>query len=133
MFLLSDMGSFVPLSPTGGTSFGSCSAMTRDNVRELFQSLQVNPLFIMNLLGRPDYWAPQTEWHTDDDGNFLACGLLIPQTEAMSPADIFQTSSVSIRVGTCPFKVHQYQFTCATVLLSSSPLILYRTKMESPV
>ncbi|PKX89344.1 uncharacterized protein P174DRAFT_516014 [Aspergillus novofumigatus IBT 16806] len=67
------MGSFVPLSPAVGTSFGSCSAMTRDNVRELFHTLQVNPLFIMNLLGRVDYWAPQTEWHTDDDGNFLAC------------------------------------------------------------
>ncbi|GFF63099.1 hypothetical protein IFM60648_00816 [Aspergillus lentulus] len=64
---------FVPLSPAAGTSFGSCSAMTRDNVKELFQTRQVNPLFIMNLLGRPDYWAPQTEWHTDDDGNFLAC------------------------------------------------------------
>jgi hypothetical protein len=106
--------------------------MARDNVRELFQTLQVNPPFIMNSLGRPDYWTPQTEWHTDDDGNFLACGLLIPQSEATSPADIFQTSSASIRVGTCRFKVHRYQFICATVLLSSSPLILYRTKMEIP-
>ncbi|KAJ5188776.1 hypothetical protein N7491_005097 [Penicillium cf. griseofulvum] len=65
--------SFVPLTPAADTSFGNCTAMTRENTRELFQTIKVNPLFIMNLLGRPDYWAPQTQWHTEEDGSFLAC------------------------------------------------------------
>ncbi|KAL2834491.1 hypothetical protein BDW59DRAFT_156421 [Aspergillus cavernicola] len=64
---------FVPLRPAKNTSFGSRIAMTQNNARELFRSLDVNPLYIMNLLGRPDYWAPQTRWESKDDGNFLAC------------------------------------------------------------
>ncbi|KAK2882501.1 hypothetical protein FQN49_000300 [Arthroderma sp. PD_2] len=63
---------FVPLIPTKDTSFGSKIAMTQHNVTELFNSLAVNPLFLMNLLGRPDYWAPQTRWESDDNGEFLA-------------------------------------------------------------
>lgn len=81
------MGSFVPLLPAADTSFGSRTAMTRENATELFRTVQVNPLFIMNLLGRPDYWAPQTRWHTEDHGSFLACGSFIPHTEVAKLAD----------------------------------------------
>jgi hypothetical protein len=42
----------------------------------------------MNLLGRPDYWAPQTQWHTEEDGSFLACGLFIPHTKVTKLAEI---------------------------------------------
>ncbi|KAL3473601.1 hypothetical protein BJX99DRAFT_261135 [Aspergillus californicus] len=64
---------FVPLIPAKDTSFGSRITMSQTDTRELFRSLQINPLYLMNLLGRPDYWAPQTRWESDDNGDFLAC------------------------------------------------------------
>jgi hypothetical protein len=50
--------------------------MTQDNTVDLFKYLNADPSFIMNLLGRPDYWAPQTRWTSDSNSNILACGLL---------------------------------------------------------
>ncbi|EAW17313.1 uncharacterized protein NFIA_072270 [Aspergillus fischeri NRRL 181] len=41
---------------------------------DLFKYLNADPSFIMNLLGRPDYWAPQTRWTSDSNSNILACG-----------------------------------------------------------
>ncbi|KAL4925927.1 uncharacterized protein BDV17DRAFT_166433 [Aspergillus undulatus] len=64
---------FVPLLPAKNTSFGSRITMTQSNTREMFRTLSLNPLSIMNVLGRPDYWAPQTRWESDDNGDFLAC------------------------------------------------------------
>ncbi|KAL2802418.1 hypothetical protein BJX63DRAFT_440938 [Aspergillus granulosus] len=64
---------FVPLIPAKSTSYGSRITMTQENTRELFRSLNVNPLYIMNLIGRPDYWAPQTRWESDSNGDFQAC------------------------------------------------------------
>ncbi|KAL3489033.1 hypothetical protein BJX62DRAFT_166112 [Aspergillus germanicus] len=64
---------FVPLIPTKNTSYGSRITMTQDSTRELFRYLSVNPLYIMNLIGRPDYWAPQTRWESDSNGDFKAC------------------------------------------------------------
>ncbi|RHZ43094.1 uncharacterized protein CDV56_100823 [Aspergillus thermomutatus] len=48
-------------------------SMTQDNTMDLFKYLNVDPSFIMNLLGRPDYWAPQTRWTSDRNSNILAC------------------------------------------------------------
>lgn len=53
--------------------------MTQSNTNELFRALNINPLFIMNMLGRPDYWAPQTRWESDENGDFLACGTSLHQ------------------------------------------------------
>ncbi|CAI7631041.1 unnamed protein product [Penicillium manginii] len=36
--------------------------------------MRINPLFALNLLGRPDYWAPKSHWEADDDGRLTACG-----------------------------------------------------------
>ncbi|PKX97803.1 uncharacterized protein P174DRAFT_439517 [Aspergillus novofumigatus IBT 16806] len=47
--------------------------MTQDNTMDLFKYLNADPSFIMNLLGRPDYWAPQTRWTSDSNSNILAC------------------------------------------------------------
>ncbi|KAJ5384595.1 hypothetical protein N7517_002506 [Penicillium concentricum] len=66
---------FCSLVPTEGTSFGSRVPMTQRNAKQLLETLQVNPLFVMNMIGRPDYWAPQTHWEEDDDGRLLACDL----------------------------------------------------------
>lgn len=48
--------------------------MTQDNTMDLFKYLNADPSFITNLLGRPDYWAPQTRWTSDSNSNILACG-----------------------------------------------------------
>lgn len=64
---------FVPLeNTTEPTSFRSSLSMTEQSVDELFSSLQLNPGFLQNLLGRPDYWAPQPRWH-EEDGRLLDC------------------------------------------------------------
>lgn len=68
------MRSFVTLAPTEGTSYGSRILMTRNNANQLLRTLNVNPLFMLNMIGRPDYWAPQTHWEANEDGVLLACG-----------------------------------------------------------
>ncbi|KAF7122232.1 hypothetical protein CNMCM5793_000189 [Aspergillus hiratsukae] len=64
---------FVPLIPEKNTSFASRISMTQDNTMDLFKYLNADPSFIMNFLGRPDYWAPQTRWTSDSNSNILAC------------------------------------------------------------
>ncbi|KAJ5232060.1 hypothetical protein N7468_005016 [Penicillium chermesinum] len=64
---------FIPLVPTGGTSYGAQSLMTQSNAKQLLRSLQVNPLFLLNMIGRPDYWAPRTHWEEDDRGHLVSC------------------------------------------------------------
>lgn len=68
------VNSFVPLVPEKHTSFASRISMTQDNTMDLFKYLNADPSFITNLLGRPDYWAPQTRWTSDSNSNILACG-----------------------------------------------------------
>jgi hypothetical protein len=64
---------FIPLENTQGSASYRCSIpMTQHSVDELFASLQLNPGFLQNLLGRPDYWAPQPRWH-EEDGQLLDC------------------------------------------------------------
>jgi hypothetical protein len=71
---MANIDSFVPLIPAKDTSFGSKTALTQNCTQKLFQTLNVNPLFLLNLLGRPDYWAPQTRFQSDESGDFMACG-----------------------------------------------------------
>ncbi|KAF2835313.1 hypothetical protein M501DRAFT_962762 [Patellaria atrata CBS 101060] len=63
----------VPLTPTPHTSFGNRIPMTQASVSHLFHTLGIHSLFLLNLLGRPDYWAPQTHWETAEGGDFVAC------------------------------------------------------------
>lgn len=48
--------------------------MTERSVNELFSSLQLNPGFLQKLLGQPDYWAPQSRWHEEDE-QLLDCDI----------------------------------------------------------
>ena len=64
--------SFVPLIPTKDTSFGNAIPMTQSSVNDLFGSLSLNSEFILNLLGRPDYWAPQQRWDLEGS-KLLGC------------------------------------------------------------
>ena len=62
----------VPLTPTKETSYGSHVHMSQSNVKMFCEALNIHPLFLLNMLGRPDYWAPQAHWDSDDDGNLQA-------------------------------------------------------------
>ncbi|KAL3711275.1 hypothetical protein TMatcc_005073 [Talaromyces marneffei ATCC 18224] len=55
------------------SSFMALIPMTRDLALDMFSSLKLNPLFFLNMLGRPDYWAPQTRWETSSDNAFQSC------------------------------------------------------------
>ncbi|KAJ5913911.1 hypothetical protein N7504_002794 [Penicillium tannophilum] len=68
---------FVPLvpAPVEGTSFGSRALMTRENANNLMKTLNINPAFLLNLIGRPDYWAPQKHMEADNNGRLVACDL----------------------------------------------------------
>ncbi|KAJ5174370.1 uncharacterized protein N7482_000247, partial [Penicillium canariense] len=65
----------LPLVPVENTSYGSRILMTLENANQFLKTFDVNPLFLLNMIGRPDYWAPQTHWEADDDGRLLACDL----------------------------------------------------------
>jgi hypothetical protein len=66
---------FVPLIPaSAGSSYQHKLPLTRSSVDKLFSSLQLNPGFLPNMLGRPDYWAPQPRWD-EENGQFLGCDL----------------------------------------------------------
>jgi hypothetical protein len=67
---------FVPLASASKetTSFGSTLPMTRASVIQLFSLLRLNPAFMQNLLGRPDYWALQGRWY-EEDNQFLGCDI----------------------------------------------------------
>ncbi|EXJ93913.1 hypothetical protein A1O1_02306 [Capronia coronata CBS 617.96] len=54
----------VPLTPTTDTSFGSRIQMSQSSTRELYETLKIHPIFLLNMLGRPDYWAPVNHWDT---------------------------------------------------------------------
>jgi hypothetical protein len=75
-----NMTSFVPLTPTPNTSFGNRVAMDQSITSMLFSRLRMNPLFLLNLLGRPDYWAPQTQWELNKNGDFVGCGMFHSHT-----------------------------------------------------
>ncbi|RYN63786.1 hypothetical protein AA0118_g4390 [Alternaria tenuissima] len=66
---------FVPFKHTKDTaSYGYSVPMTEYAVERLFSSLQLNTDFLQNLLGRPDYWAPQPRWR-EETGKLLHCDL----------------------------------------------------------
>ncbi|QKX60438.1 uncharacterized protein TRUGW13939_07583 [Talaromyces rugulosus] len=64
---------FVPLIPMAGTSFGNKIPITQSQAAEVFSSLKLNPLFFLNMLGRPDYWAPQTRWKFSSHNHLESC------------------------------------------------------------
>lgn len=119
----------MPLVPTQNTSYGSRVLMTQENADTLLETLQVNPMFLLNMIGRPDYWAPQKHWDYDDNGKPAACGKTNPVMYFMPKANEgLQTSSVNIRAGICRFKEPLYPFICATTFEIISRLTSSLTK-----
>ncbi|KAJ5899498.1 hypothetical protein N7495_004242 [Penicillium taxi] len=56
------------------TSWGNAIPMAQASVEEFFDSLSLSPAFLVNLLGRPDYWAPKKRWEKSaSDGSITAC------------------------------------------------------------
>lgn len=66
---------FVPLIAQTETSFGSRVSMQRSSVQRIFEVLGVNPEFLLNMLGRPDYWAPRTRWQYNIRDELEVCGM----------------------------------------------------------
>lgn len=64
----------VPLAGKKDSSFGWQASMTRSGVQRLFDALGVNPEFLLNLLGRPDYWSPRTRWQCNNKDELIMCG-----------------------------------------------------------
>lgn len=64
----------VPLAGKKNSSFGWQASMTRSSVQRLFDALGVNPEFLLNFLGRPDYWSPRTRWQCNDRDELIMCG-----------------------------------------------------------
>jgi hypothetical protein len=92
--------------------------MAKTSVDELFASLRVNPLFLMNLLGRPAYWAPQIRWESDSSSGLLACGMFYqkgcPPNPVETETKIMQISFVSTHDRTCKLKSRRSPYICAT-------------------
>jgi hypothetical protein len=49
--------------------------MDRPSVQRLFKVLGANPEFLLNLIGRPDYWAPKATWQFDASDELTSCGM----------------------------------------------------------
>ncbi|KAI9147060.1 Notoamide biosynthesis cluster protein M' [Paramyrothecium foliicola] len=75
---------FVPLVPQTNSSFGSQVSMQRSCVQRLFNVIGVNPEYLLNLLGRPDYWSPRTRWIRNLSDEVAAIGTQHP-TRACGP------------------------------------------------
>ncbi|KAJ7856897.1 hypothetical protein B0H13DRAFT_2237760 [Mycena leptocephala] len=63
------LSSFVPLTPTANSSFGNRVEMTREGVEHLFSKSNADPAL-------PDYWAPVTRHHFDEQDALESCGPL---------------------------------------------------------
>lgn len=61
---------FVPLVASDGASYQWATSISQSEVTHLFDSLRLNHAFLLNMLGQPDYWAPQTLWN-EEDGSLL--------------------------------------------------------------
>ncbi|KAF5371224.1 hypothetical protein D9758_004227 [Tetrapyrgos nigripes] len=64
---------FIPRIPQTNSSFGNQVTIRKDSVKHLFDTLDVDPSFIMNLLGRPDYWAPCAKLGWDANNELTSC------------------------------------------------------------
>lgn len=66
---------FVALWPKEGSSFGSQASIQRSCVEKLFKTLDVNPEYLLNLVGRPDYWSPRTRWRRSAKDELIGVGM----------------------------------------------------------
>lgn len=66
---------FMPLIAKKEGTFGLQVPMHRLSVQKLFDVIGVNPEFILNMLGRPDYWSPRTRWQYNMRDELVLCGM----------------------------------------------------------
>lgn len=67
---------FLSLLPKNGTSFASQAPIERASVQKLFTVLDVNPEYLLNLIGRPDYWSPRTRWRRSKKDELIGVGMI---------------------------------------------------------
>ncbi|KAJ5714684.1 uncharacterized protein N7483_011865 [Penicillium malachiteum] len=124
---------FVPLVPSEGTSYGSRVLMTRENARMLLQRLEVNPMFLLNLIGRPDYWAPQRHLEADQYGDLIACDFFCQHPRwnlqvQKSPLSVYMRHD--IRQGLTTYIISHHESDTSIVSLKSLLNIALRTASE---
>ena len=66
---------YVPLISTKGTSFGGQSSLSRESADDLFRICEIDPAFLLNLLGRQDYWSRSTRFSRLKDDTITSCEL----------------------------------------------------------
>lgn len=66
---------FVPIWPNKDGSFGSQASIKSSCVEKLFKTLDVNPEYLLNLVGRPDYWSPRTRWRRSTKDRLVGVGM----------------------------------------------------------
>lgn len=68
--------------------------MSQASATNFLSGLRITPLFLLNMLGRPDYWAPYSHWDLGDDGKLVACGIQIITSRVPKPCglDIVSTN-----------------------------------------
>lgn len=57
------------------SSFASQASITQLDTSMLFERFDFNPNALLNLVGRPDYWAPQPRREINEDGDIMALGM----------------------------------------------------------
>ncbi|CAN9147436.1 unnamed protein product [Alternaria sp. RS040] len=64
--------------------------MTECVVERLSRSLQLNPSFLQNLLGRPDHWASQPRWR-EENGKVVDCDFFCrhPRWNLQAPVSVY--------------------------------------------
>ena len=133
-----DVSSFIPLTQMPQASFGSGISMTQSSVITLFGRLRLNPAFLLNMIGRPDYWAPQARWEFGEAGSLVACGtfykwLLFSRILILRYHEWCQISFASIHGGISQSKGRLSRSTCAMTLFTISRPISSRTSRMTRV
>ena len=72
--LLLTEGSLTTLDFADGAKYKARSSFSKAAVDALISSCNLNPLFVPDLLGRPNYWAPSLYSTYDGKGNLASVG-----------------------------------------------------------
>ena len=64
----------APIIPAPDTSYGGKTAFSSKDADQIFSQFRIHPSYLLNVLGRPDYWAPSTHIHIANDGTPITYG-----------------------------------------------------------
>lgn len=62
--------------------------MSQASATNFLSGFRINCLFLLNMLGRPDYWAPYSHWDLGDGETLIACGMPIITSRIPNPCGL---------------------------------------------